>query len=212
MGTATLGYPGGPSIAFRLCRKTMLGKVRCMTQDSTCSHPGCKKRIKSKKLCGTHYERQRKHGDSSIVLKTGAKPGRTGELSSQWKGAAAGLDAQHKRISTVRGTPKACEHCGTTDPAKHYHWAFNNTGDRLNIWDYLRLCAGCHRRYDDAFTPRGSRHWMARLNEEDIPKIFEMRKAGSLLREIGAEFKISTTHVSDVLAGKAWGHLRGGDA
>lgn len=212
MGTATLGYPGGPSVAFRIRnqRNIVSGNVRCMTSQDTCIFPGCGKTVKSKKLCGTHYERQRKHGDPGVVLKAGAKPGRKGELSSQWKGMAAGLDAQHKRISAVYGTPKRCEHCGTTDPATHYHWAFNNAGDRLNVQNYLRLCAACHRKYDDAFTPRGSKHGRAKLTEEDIPKIFAMRRSGALLREIASEFKISIGTLSAVLDGKTWKHVERG--
>lgn len=209
MGTATLGFAnGGPMATFRLDPSMISGM-----SNHQCTFPGCTKTIKAKKLCSAHVERLRKHGDPGVVLKSGPKPGTTaGELSPHWKGAAAGLDAQHKRISAVRGTPKSCEHCGTTDPAKHYHWAFNNTGDRFNIWDYIRLCAGCHREFDIEFTPRGSRHGSAKLTEEDIPKIFAMRKSGALLREIAEAFKISTTNASDILAGKAWAHAQGGDA
>ncbi|MCW2930037.1 MAG: GoPhGTE5p55 [Actinomycetia bacterium] len=211
MGTASLGYPGGPSVTFRSSR--LHKNIMCgITAHGPCTFPGCTNTIKARKLCGTHYERQRRHGNPETVLKQGAKPGKTGELSSQWKGADAGLDAQHKRISSVRGTPKLCTNCGTTDPEKHYHWAFNNTGDRLNIWDYIRLCAGCHRLLDDAFTPRGSKHGGAKLTEADIPKIFEMRRDDKKLREIGEAFSISTTQASDILSGKNWGHMKGGGA
>jgi hypothetical protein len=183
-----------------------------MAAIETCTFPGCGGAQKAKKLCGTHYERQRKHGDPGIVLKAGAKPGRTGELSSQWKGDSAGIDAQHKRISAVRGTPKSCEQCGTTDPDQYYHWAFNNTGDRLNIWDYLRLCVTCHRRFDDAYCPRGSRHGMAKLTESDIPEIFAMRGEKKTLRAIAEAFGVTVQAIHDVLSGKTWGHLSGGDA
>jgi hypothetical protein len=216
MGTATLGFAGGPSVAFRIFRlqqNIIRGMTtHDMTTHEQCAFPDCTKKIKSKRLCGTHYERQRKHGSPEVVLKQGAKPGKTGELSSQWKGNDAGLDAQHKRISSVRGTPRLCSRCGTTDPGKYYHWAFNNTGDRFNIWDYIRLCAGCHRTLDDAFTPRGSKHGCAKLTEADIPKIFEMRRDGKKLREIGKAFKISVTQASDILSGKSWAHLNGGGA
>lgn len=207
MGTATLGYPGGPSVAFRIGKNIIFGKIRCMTAIETCTIPGCKKFQKCRKLCGMHYERQRKHGDASVVLKAGTKPGKTRELSSQWKGDAAGLDAQHKRVSAVRGTPAQCEHCGTTDPGQYYHWAFNNTGDRFSIWDYIRLCVTCHRKYDDAYCPRGSRHGMAKLTEEDIPKIFAMRSEKKVLREIAETFDVTIQAVHDVLSGKTWGHL-----
>lgn len=172
-----------------------------------CTFPECNGRVKAKKLCGTHYERQRLHGDPAIVLKVGAKPGKTRELSSQWKGDEVGVDAQHKRIRTVRGAPQHCVHCGISDPERYYHWAFNNTGDRLNVWDYLRLCAACHRAYDGKFTPRGSAHGNAKLTEADIPEIFRMRQEGVILREIAARFGISIGTLSAVLDGKTWRHV-----
>lgn len=203
MGTATLGYAGGPTVAFRIDRNIML----VMTDE--CSFPGCHREIKAKsaRLCGTHYERKRKYGDPSVVLKVGAKPGKKRELSSQWKGDEAGLDAQHKRIRAVRGAPRQCDHCGTTDPDKYYHWAFNNTGNRLNVWDYLRLCASCHRIYDDGFTPRGSKHGNAKLTEANIPEIFRMRAEGVLLREIAGHFGVSIGTLSAILDGSTWKHV-----
>lgn len=189
----------------------MFGNLRFMIDGDVCSLPECPKPVKSKKLCGTHYERQRKHGDPSVVLKMGPKPGKTGALNPNWKGAQVGLEGQHQRVRAVRGTPKHCEHCNTTDPEKYYHWAFNNTGDRLNVWDYLRLCVTCHRKYDDEFAPRGSKHGSAKLTEEDIPKIFAMRKTGAVLREIAEAFGISITNASDILARKTWKHVQGGE-
>lgn len=184
-----------------------------MTATETCTHPGCGKRQKCKKLCGMHYERQRKHGDASVVLKPGLRRGeRTGELTSQWKGDAAGLDAQHKRVSAVRGVPKRCDHCGTTDPCRYYHWAFDNTGSRFNVWDYIRLCAACHRIYDDAYCPRGSKHGMAKLAEGDIPRIFAMRSEGRVLREIAETFGVTVQGIHDVLSGKTWSHVFSGTA
>lgn len=172
-----------------------------------CSFPDCHGKVKATKLCSTHYERKRVHGDPAVVLKVGAKPGKVGERSPQWKGVDVGLDAQHKRIKVVRGTPSRCDHCETTDSSAYYHWAFNNTGDRLNIYDYLRLCATCHRAYDIAFAPRGSRHGNAKLTEENIPEICRMRREGVVLREIAAQFGISIGTLSAVLDGKTWRHV-----
>jgi hypothetical protein len=172
-----------------------------------CTFENCTKPAKSRKLCGTHYERMRRHGSPTVVLKMGPKPGRTGALSASWKGDEAGLDAQHRRVVRERGNPQSCDQCGTEDPAKYYHWAFNNVGSRLDVWDYHRLCAGCHRIYDTEFTPRGSRHGNAKLTEEDIPRIFAMREQGRLLREIASDFGISIGTLSAVLDGTTWKHV-----
>lgn len=211
MGFASLGFDGGPSLTFRIDPTRMSGSFQTMISKGTCTFKGCTKTIKSKKLCGTHYERQRRHGSPDIVLKGGVKPGTLArERNPNWKGDEAGLDAQHKRIVRERGNPQSCTRCGTDDSEKYYHWAFNNTGDRNNIWDYERMCTGCHRSYDDEFVPRGSRHGNAKLTEEDIPRIFTMREEGHLLREIATEFSISIGTLSAVLDGKTWKHVERG--
>ena len=211
MGYASLGYANGPSVTFRIDRTPIAGTFGTMIEKATCAFPKCPNAVKCRGLCGTHYERQRRHGDPGIVLKSGVRAGTlVGALNPNWKGDAAGLDAQHKRVVRSRGNPQACEECGTDDPEKYYHWAFNNEGDRRNVLDYIRMCAGCHRSYDDEFTPRGSRHGNAKLTEEDIPRIFAMRGEGRILREIAGEFGISIGTLSAVLDGKTWKHVERG--
>ena len=206
MASATLGFAGGPTIVFRIDLTSIVGKFTSMTD---CDFEGCTQPVRTRKWCGTHYERWRKYGDPAIVLKSGSRPGRVGELSFHWKGDQAGVDAQHKRITRERGTPQQCSPCGTDDPSKYYHWAFNNTGDRNNVWDYIRMCAGCHRKYDIEFSPRGSRHGNSKLTEEDIPVIFARRKRGELLREIASSYGISIGTLSAVLDRKTWKHVSG---
>lgn len=138
----------------------------------------------------------------------GVQPGvLVGALNPNWKGDEAGLDAQHRRVVRARGNPQSCSQCGTDDAQKYYHWAFNNQGDRKNVWDYIRMCAGCHRSYDDDFTPRGSSHGNAKLTEEDIPKIFIMRSEGCILKDIADEFGISIGTLSAVLDRSTWKHV-----
>jgi hypothetical protein len=91
----------------------------------------------------------------TAMLKFGIKPRRAvkrdqrGPANSSWKGSAAGYQAKHLRVQTLKGKPRACEVCGTTDPEKTYDWA-NLTGDYDSPRDYQRMCRSCHRRYDNA--------------------------------------------------------------
>lgn len=40
-----------------------------------CTMPDCQAQQVSKQLCAKHYQRQRKHGDPSVVMKGGYQPG-----------------------------------------------------------------------------------------------------------------------------------------
>jgi hypothetical protein len=60
--------------------------------------------------------------------------------------------AVHKRLRKDRGTPRLCEHCGTTT-AKKFEWAFTGAGHTKGAWSadlsqYIRLCTSCHIRFD----------------------------------------------------------------
>jgi len=56
---------------------------------------------------------------------------------------------------------------------------------------------------------RGIKNHMAKLNETDIERIFDLRKQGCKLKQIGDWFDISLSHIGDVLSGGCWGHLGG---
>jgi predicted DNA-binding protein (UPF0251 family) len=69
------------------------------------------------------------------------------EKNSSWKGGDVSYSAFHFRLQALRGKPKKCEVCGTTDDKKHYDWA-NLTGQYDNPDDYKRMCRSCHWKYD----------------------------------------------------------------
>lgn len=54
----------------------------------------------------------------------------------------------HYAVAKLRGTPRLCDECGTSD-AKIYDWA-NMTGNYADPDDYRRLCRGCHAARDAA--------------------------------------------------------------
>lgn len=67
MGTATLGYPGGPSIAFRLDPELITATIMSMTDTNECAVDGCHESAKRRGWCGRHYQRWLKHGDPLAV-------------------------------------------------------------------------------------------------------------------------------------------------
>lgn len=75
------------------------------------------------------------------------KRNQRGERNASWKGAQATYKAFHIRLRTLRGRPKKCEVCGTTDADRSYDWA-NLTGRYDDPDDYQRMCRSCHRKYD----------------------------------------------------------------
>ena len=115
----------------------------------------------------------------------------------------------HGQVYKLRGKPKHCEHCGTTDPDKHYQWA-NKSGDYADPYDYLRLCASCHRRYDLARHCEGglsSREAAARLGVSH-PRLCQFIKAGVIEAQrinpaTMSAWRVSEQSVADYLAAKA---------
>lgn len=84
-----------------------------------------------------------------IPRRAAAKRHQIGDANPRWKGDAAGYQAMHLRVVTLRGKPMKCEKCGTEDPSKSYDWA-NLTGKYEDPQDFSRMCRSCHRRYDNA--------------------------------------------------------------
>jgi hypothetical protein len=71
----------------------------------------------------------------------------SGERNPQWKGSGASYGAFHFRVEAARGKPSQCVCCDDADPDGRYEWA-NLTGRYDDIFDYIRLCVTCHRRFD----------------------------------------------------------------
>lgn len=81
------------------------------------------------------------------VRRSTAKRNQKGVANHMWKGDLAGYQALHLRVDAARGKPKRCDWCESADNNKRYEWA-NLTGNYIDIWDYVRLCLSCHRKYD----------------------------------------------------------------
>lgn len=84
---------------------------------------------------------------NGIARRVAAKRDQYGPKNHMWKGEAASYKAFHQRLERLRGQPKNCACCGTSDPSRAYDWA-NLTGRLENPDDYMRMCRSCHWKYD----------------------------------------------------------------
>lgn len=66
-----------------------------------------------------------------------------------WKGDNISYHGLHARVYRELGKPLICINCKNTRlNSKNYHWA-NISGEyKKDLNDFMRLCAGCHKKYD----------------------------------------------------------------
>lgn len=70
-----------------------------------------------------------------------------GAESPFWKGDSVKMSGLHKWVERTLGTPKKCQHCGSTNK-KRYEWANKSRSYTRVATDWIRLCTSCHRLYD----------------------------------------------------------------
>lgn len=54
---------------------------------------------------------------------------------------------------------------------------------------------------------RGVQCWKSKLNDTDIERIFDLRRAGHLLREIADWIGTSASNIGYILRRKTWAHV-----
>jgi len=174
-------------------------EVTANSSGLTCLY--CSRPRHARKMCGTHYQRWRNHGDPFIIGHTGGAK----TLRREGEAVEPTYNSQHRKIERARGKPQHCEHCGSSDPGLRYDWAFNNTGDRNDVQAYLRLCHLCHSKFDAHLMPRGAQHWNAQLNEALVLEIRRLHAEERIsYRKLGQRFGIPFTTISDIIARRTW--------
>jgi len=73
----------------------------------------------------------------------------TEEKHPNWKGEDVGYVPLHIWVRKHLGKPSKCEHCQSTDK-KRYEWANLSGKYKRNLYDWIRLCRGCHIINDKA--------------------------------------------------------------
>ena len=74
------------------------------------------------------------------------------EKAYQWKGDKVGYIALHIWVAEKLGKSDICDFCGTSGlKGRQIHWANKSHQYKRDINDWIRLCASCHRYYDQGF-------------------------------------------------------------
>lgn len=94
--------------------------------------------------------------ETKLKMSSSAKL-RVGEKSNQWKGDDVGYSGLHYWVYKQLGKPKECENCETIK-AKKFEWANISGKYKRDISDWARLCASCHRLFDNT----GGKTWNTR--------------------------------------------------
>lgn len=73
-----------------------------------------------------------------------------GENGLLWKGNYVGYRALHRWVEKHLGKPTQCSHCDKIELQGHnIHWA-NKSGEyKRELSDWIRLCALCHKKFDN---------------------------------------------------------------
>lgn len=118
-----------------------------------------------------------------------------------WKGSGATYSAFHNRVERARGKPSKCDECGTEE-ANSFEWA-NVSGKYDDVFDYRRLCGGCHKRFDKIHLNFGN---VSKLSESDVAQIrkHRSRKPPTPLRVLSEKFGVSDATVSMAATGRTW--------
>lgn len=130
----------------------MKKRAEAVRKWTVCAIEGCAGTPEARGFCSTHYRKLLNNGDPLYA----ATP-RTGSAGSNWKGDIVGYEAVHKRATQT--LPRQCRACGTTEgrlevallhgvPADRVKLDERNGPFSIGAKDYVRLCVGCHRRYD----------------------------------------------------------------
>jgi hypothetical protein len=81
-----------------------------------------------------------------LTIKHRRKIGRVGNKNGMWKGNDAGYNAIHIWINSHLIDHKLCRYCGSKN---NLHWSNKNHLYKRIKSDWQRVCAKCHRKYDD---------------------------------------------------------------
>ena len=77
------------------------------------------------------------------------RPEMVGIKNKVWRGDDVGYGALHDWVREKLGKPEFCEFCGKN--GKRLHWANKDHKYKRNLFDWRRLCAKCHKKYDKKF-------------------------------------------------------------
>src|SRR5688572_5358065 len=75
--------------------------------------------------------------------------------------------ALHYRVEKTRGKASSCSNVQCMGKSNKFHWA-NLTGNLEDVWDYVPLCASCHRLMDHQLNPQWSLNMSRSAKQRDV--------------------------------------------
>ena len=129
-----------------------------------------------------------------------------GELHHSWKGGNVKYAGLHTWVINTLGKPSSCSNCGTTT-ANSYEWA-NVSGEyKRETSDYIRLCAKCHRRFDNnPICPENT--FGAKITKEQVVKIREIYEAKIMLKkDLAKMFHLGPRAIYSIVHRQSWKHV-----
>lgn len=105
---------------------------------------------KSSPVLGKRWTLSKEVREAKRLRQKGLKHNIADEKHPMWKGNDVGYRGLHTWIERKSGKPTVCEFCGMKNLIGHkIHWA-NKSGDyKRDLNDWIRLCAKCHKQYDN---------------------------------------------------------------
>ena len=100
----------------------------------------------------------------------------SGERHWNWAGNYVSYKALHLWVERIKGKPKRCEICGTTDPDVKYEWANISREYRRDLSDFFGLCKPCHAKYDKKPPSKKMLDHLARIR--DATKVWHRSPEG----------------------------------
>lgn len=84
------------------------------------------------------------------------------------------------------------------------------TNNRIENLEYLTHLENVHHAHKAGLVNqvRGEKVGASKLKEADIPRIFELRRNGLLMREISVIVGVDKSHIGKILSGKYWNFNR----
>ncbi len=155
---------------------------------------------------GDVYSIRSRKGDGRLRRLTACKSGRYLLVGLQTGKRGVNAKMHNRRIHTLVLTtfvgPRKSGQCTR-------HLDGNGTNNRLDnlAWGSYsenELDKRAHGR-----APIGSRHGCAKLNERKVIQIRKLHSQGWLQEDIAIKFGISRPHVSRIISGKCWTHIKG---
>lgn len=112
------------------------------------------RREETKQRLRAAYQRRKKRGESIGFIKgqkgfwKGKERLKEGK-ATHWKGDKAGYHAKHRWVESKLGKPNTCAKCKKGElKGAQIHWANRSGKYKRDLKDWIRLCAGCHGRFD----------------------------------------------------------------